>query len=292
MTVSSGSGITVRKELHAEEAFVGSMAYLSSSRPLLAETLVLSGDRKGEVVRRVSEDNGRTWVETETLQMQEPKGDRVVHRHHPTYYLDEEHGVLIEFVTEYERWATEKMSFGPEIQKNMLEFSTGRIFYRFSRDEGKTWSARKQLIQSGPGYDAVHWADGIEYGKNSCNLCPLARVTKLGDGTLIAPVWFWRLDDKGELIRLPDRFGEEVWPITAVACFRGRWREVVGSLRGMGSQVDAFLRNACEPVALEGNTLVLGFYYEFHKDKIEDPKYRQIVEQKVSEIFGEPYKIS
>jgi len=76
--------------------------------------------------------------------------------------------------------------------------------------------------------------------------------------------------------------------------FRGRWSEVVGSLRGMGSRgnLDAFLRSACEPVALEGNTLVLGFYYDFHKEKIEDPKYRHMVEQKVSEIFGEPYKIS
>jgi DNA polymerase-3 subunit gamma/tau len=76
--------------------------------------------------------------------------------------------------------------------------------------------------------------------------------------------------------------------------FRSRWSEVVGSLRGMGSRgnLDAFLRSACEPVALEGNTLVLGFYYDFHKEKIEDPKYRHMVEQKVSEIFGEPYKIS
>jgi len=74
---------------------------------------------------------------------------------------------------------------------------------------------------------------------------------------------------------------------------RNRWREVVASLRGMGSRgnLDAFLRSACEPVALEGDTIILGFYYAFHKEKIEDPKYRHMVEQKVSEVFGATYKI-
>ncbi|MCH8963269.1 MAG: hypothetical protein IH820_18635, partial [Bacteroidetes bacterium] len=50
--------------------------------------------------------------------------------------------------------------------------------------------------------------------------------------------------------------------------------------------LDALLRNACEPIAIEGETLVVGFYYPFHKSKIEDPKYRHLVEKKVSEVFG------
>ena len=76
--------------------------------------------------------------------------------------------------------------------------------------------------------------------------------------------------------------------------FRSRWREVVEAVKGMGSSgnLDAYLRSACEPVALEGDTIVLGFYWEWHKEKIEDPKYRHMVESKVSEVFGAPYKIS
>jgi DNA polymerase-3 subunit gamma/tau len=75
--------------------------------------------------------------------------------------------------------------------------------------------------------------------------------------------------------------------------FRNRWKDVVSATKGMGSKgnLDALLRSACEPVALEGETLVLGFYYEFHKEKIEDPKYRHMVEKKVSEVFGKNYKI-
>jgi DNA polymerase-3 subunit gamma/tau len=74
---------------------------------------------------------------------------------------------------------------------------------------------------------------------------------------------------------------------------RGRWREFIKSLRGAGSSgnLDAFLRSACDPVALEDDTLVLGFYYSFHKEKIEDAKYRHLVEKKLREVFGRPYKI-
>ena len=74
---------------------------------------------------------------------------------------------------------------------------------------------------------------------------------------------------------------------------RARWKEFIQSLRGEGSSgnLDAFLRSACEPLALEDDTLVLGFYYSFHKEKIEDPKYRYLVERKLREVFGQPYKI-
>jgi DNA polymerase-3 subunit gamma/tau len=74
---------------------------------------------------------------------------------------------------------------------------------------------------------------------------------------------------------------------------RGRWKEFIKSLRGEGSSgnLDAFLRSACDPVALEDDTLVLGFYYSFHKEKIEDAKYRHLVEKKLAEVFGRHYKI-
>jgi DNA polymerase-3 subunit gamma/tau len=74
---------------------------------------------------------------------------------------------------------------------------------------------------------------------------------------------------------------------------RGRWKDFIVSLRGEGSSgnLDAFLRSACEPVALQDDTLVLGFYYSFHKEKIEDAKYRHLVEKKLKEVFGQPYNI-
>ena len=73
----------------------------------------------------------------------------------------------------------------------------------------------------------------------------------------------------------------------------GRWKDFIHSLRGEGSSgnLDAFLRSACEPVTLKDDILVLGFYYSFHKEKIEDAKYRHLIERKLREVFGQPYKI-
>ncbi|MEA3442009.1 MAG: DNA polymerase III subunit gamma/tau [Chloroflexota bacterium] len=72
-----------------------------------------------------------------------------------------------------------------------------------------------------------------------------------------------------------------------------RWKDFVHSLRGEGSSgsLDAFLRSACKPMELKDGTLVLGFYYSFHKEKIENAKYRHLIEKKLKEVFGQPYKI-
>lgn len=78
-----------------------------------------------------------------------------------------------------------------------------------------------------------------------------------------------------------------------VEFFRQHWKDFLGSLKGLGSSgtLDALLRNACEPVDLDGDTLVLGVYYPFHKQKIEDTKYRHIIEKRLSEVFGSTYKV-
>jgi len=78
-----------------------------------------------------------------------------------------------------------------------------------------------------------------------------------------------------------------------IAYIRKHWKEFIQSLHGEGSggNLDAFLRSACEPVAIENSTIVLGFYYTFHKEKIEDNKYRHLVERKLKEVFGKPYKV-
>ncbi|MBU2009407.1 MAG: DNA polymerase III subunit gamma/tau [Chloroflexi bacterium] len=75
---------------------------------------------------------------------------------------------------------------------------------------------------------------------------------------------------------------------------RQQWKGFVRSLRGEGSSgnLDAMLRGACEPVRLEGDTLELGFYYKLHMEKIEDPKYRFLVEKKLREVFGTTLKVS
>jgi len=74
---------------------------------------------------------------------------------------------------------------------------------------------------------------------------------------------------------------------------RNRWKEFINAMRGEGSRgnLDAVLRSACEPLAIEDGTLTVGFYHKFHKDYIEDAKYKHLVERKLQEVFGQPYKL-
>ncbi len=75
---------------------------------------------------------------------------------------------------------------------------------------------------------------------------------------------------------------------------KAHWEEFVDTLRGAGSSgnLDAYLRSACEPEALdEDGTLVVAFKYLFHKEKVEDTKYRRMIEQRLATMFGSPNKL-
>ncbi len=78
-----------------------------------------------------------------------------------------------------------------------------------------------------------------------------------------------------------------------IDALRHRWRDVVDSLRGFGSNrnLDAILRSSSVPLAFEENTLVIGFYYAYHKEKVEDPKYRHLVERRIAQFLGTHYQI-
>jgi len=74
---------------------------------------------------------------------------------------------------------------------------------------------------------------------------------------------------------------------------RARWKDYVDSLRGLGSMgnLDAILRSACEPVAVENDVLELRFSHKFHMEKVEDGKYRHLIEERLEAFFGHPYKV-
>lgn len=74
---------------------------------------------------------------------------------------------------------------------------------------------------------------------------------------------------------------------------RARWNEVINSLKGFGSNknLDAILRSSSMPMEFKGDALVIGFYYKYHKEKVEDPKYRYLVERRITEFMGSHYKV-
>jgi DNA polymerase III subunit gamma/tau len=82
-------------------------------------------------------------------------------------------------------------------------------------------------------------------------------------------------------------------PESDIERVRAQWKDFVNSLRGVGSSgdLDARLRSACEPVAIEDDTLVLAFKHAIHKDRIEEPKYRHMVEERLSKKFSNLKKV-
>ena len=44
---------------------------------------------------------------------------------------------------------------------------------------------------------------------------------------------------------------------------------------------------ACEPVAVDGTVVVLGFEHEFHRDKVEEEKNKRDVEDVLSNLAGQ-----
>lgn len=254
------SAIRVEKTLHHPQAHVSAIADTSLTRPVLTEwiwtgTTAPGNWETGRLLRRRSCDNGRTWETVAQEPREEPLGERVLRWCQPVYHLDP-NGWLMEFVNRYEWWAgREDTHFGPQAEPDYLPARTGRIFYRLSGDEGETWGPWQQVIQTGSRYDAHHWPEGLFYQRNAASFSELHRVVRLSDGSVLLPISVTLLDENQELVRLPDRFGETIWPVEACACLIGRWRpDLSGFDWEMSNLVVApeyMSRGLCEPAVAQ-----------------------------------------
>lgn len=68
------------------------------------------------------------------------------------------------------------------------------------------------------------------------------------------------------------------------------WPEVLAAVKPLNHSLEALLK-AAEPLALDEGTLEVRVYYRFHKEKLEEERYRQMVEQAAGRILGRPVKI-
>jgi len=68
------------------------------------------------------------------------------------------------------------------------------------------------------------------------------------------------------------------------------WKQILAAIRPINASVEALLR-AARPIGFDGKNLSLAVYYRFHKERLEDVKQRQILENVVEEILGVPVKV-
>lgn len=72
-----------------------------------------------------------------------------------------------------------------------------------------------------------------------------------------------------------------------------RWPEIATSMKGegKGGNLDAFLRNSCEPIEFVDGILTLGFYAKFHMAYMQDFNHKKLLADKISEILMVPVKL-
>jgi DNA polymerase-3 subunit gamma/tau len=68
------------------------------------------------------------------------------------------------------------------------------------------------------------------------------------------------------------------------------WPQILAGVRDASRSVEAFLK-ACTPKAVLDDIVVLGFYYPFHKESVENLKNKAIVEDVLSRVLGQRLRI-
>ncbi|MCA9389914.1 DNA polymerase III subunit gamma/tau [candidate division WWE3 bacterium] len=69
------------------------------------------------------------------------------------------------------------------------------------------------------------------------------------------------------------------------------WDQIMQAIKPYNHTLEALLK-ACEPHSLEENTLTLNFKYKFHKERIEEPENKRIVEEVIEKVTGQKVTIS
>ncbi len=163
---------------------------------------LVGSDCMGRFYRRNSRDNGFSWSEAVPFFEPVQTDNGTIRQMEPCLYLDKEKNILIYF---YYKSLFPKGGFSVDMRRYI------KIYYRSSRDGGKSFSDPVQLIQKG--YDGSNWADGAIYGQSSFGMsfCSPVKV----NGRILLPVY--KKSDNNEN---NDKF---TFPYYA-GCFIGSWQ--------------------------------------------------------------------
>ena len=69
------------------------------------------------------------------------------------------------------------------------------------------------------------------------------------------------------------------------------WKNILALVKPINASIEALLRSS-KPIAYDGKVLTLGVYYKFHKERLEDIRYRKILEDIVAKVLGSATKVS
>ncbi len=68
------------------------------------------------------------------------------------------------------------------------------------------------------------------------------------------------------------------------------WPAILDSVKNISRSVEAFLKE-CHPIEADDENVVLAFNYPFHRDSVDNPKNRILVEETFGRLLAHPVKI-
>ncbi len=70
----------------------------------------------------------------------------------------------------------------------------------------------------------------------------------------------------------------------------GKWDTVLNTVRTYNHSLEALLKSS-RPLKIEDGSLILEVFYKFHKERLEEPRNRNILEKVFKEVAGLPIKV-
>ena len=195
-----------------------------------------SDDWATNVRQRVSEDNGRTWSDWETVYHEEPRQGEYGREQYPISNVpDPASGKVVQAVFQRiikgdAETAIASWWKGPEL------LFWDHAFYQVSEDDARTWGPPTMLrYEDGPQFDPADWGNP-EYLRT--NPMYVNALTSLSDGRVAVSVTAPAPYRDGEDEKLSCSYPCEVRAgcVAGVICFIGRWSAVRNDYEWQRSQ--------------------------------------------------------
>lgn len=90
---------------------------------------------------------------------------------------------------------------------------------------------------------------------------------------------------KVEIIKEEMVVDTEIAGVVDISCIESNWTQILSEIKTVNHSVEAFLR-AARPKKVKGEKVVLEVFYPFHKEKLEETKNRELMEQCISRVVG------
>lgn len=92
------------------------------------------------------------------------------------------------------------------------------------------------------------------------------------------------------ILETSDAKSPEVSGVISFDSILEKWSVIIKEVKPYNHSVEALLRS-CKPKFLKDNALTLEVAYAFHKERLESPKSKEILEKVIAEMFGSRIKI-